>query len=73
MIKMGVKKWRTEATDRGEGGKYVRRSRFVKNSRATESVSQEPRYTTFPTGECSGKVERSYGCDAVASIRLPAD
>jgi hypothetical protein len=32
MIKMGVKRWRTEEN----GGKYVRRPRFFKNCRATE-------------------------------------
>jgi hypothetical protein len=33
MVKIGVKRWRTKAMDRG---KYVRRPRFFKNCRATE-------------------------------------
>jgi hypothetical protein len=36
IIKMGVKRWRTKAMDRGNRGKYVRRPRFFKNCRATE-------------------------------------
>jgi hypothetical protein len=37
MIKIGVKRWRAKATDRG---KYVRRPRFFKNCRATDSFNQ---------------------------------
>jgi hypothetical protein len=41
MIKMGVKRWRTKAMDRGEWRKYVRRPRFFKNCRTTKKKKKK--------------------------------